>query len=317
MYDTVIEQDEWILPSEPLASHTSYRVGGPARWLAQPPDIEQLARLVQRCRSNGIDWYILGAGANLLVGDEGVDGMVIQLDAPAFRRVQWPASTNGDASEVGTVRVGGGADMMRLIRESVRRGWAGLEGLAGIPGTIGGIIRMNAGGRWGQIADVVSEVTVVDREGQVRTLQPEAIRFGYRTSGLAGAIVCAATLRLRRGDPARLRKRLLSIWRTKQEAQPFNEPSAGCVFKNPPNASAGALIDRAGLKGACVGNARVSEKHGNFIVTAPGATAADILSLIALIRERVAELFGIALETEIEMWGCATEIGAMEPARGP
>jgi len=311
----LIEQDEWIRPAEPLAGRTLLRVGGPARWLAQPPDVEHLAQLVRRCRNDDVDLYVLGGGANLLVSDDGIDGMVVRLDAPSFRRVKWPVSSTADAGGEAVVSAGGGADMLRLVVEAVRRGWAGLEGLAGIPGTVGGCIRMNAGGCWGQMADVVAEVTVVDRDGQVRTLGAEAIDFGYRTSSLAGAIVCDAKLVLRRDDPARLRERFLSNWQQKKAAQPFNEPSAGCVFKNPPNASAGALVDRAGLKGARVGGARVSEKHANFIVTAPGATAGDVLSLIALIRERVAQLFDVALELEIETWGCVAKGSPAAPGR--
>jgi UDP-N-acetylmuramate dehydrogenase len=193
--------------------------------------------------------------------------------------------------------------MYWLVRESVRRGLAGLEGLAGIPGRLGGIVCMNAGGKRGQIADVVRELTVVDGRGDIRRLAPAEASFGYRRSSLAGVVICDVALELRTEDPIEVRTRLKDAWRSKNATQPMHELSAGCVFKNPPGGSAGALIDRAGLKGRTVGGAQVSQVHANFVVVQPQVTAEDIFTLIGQVRREVARQFGVELELEIEVWG--------------
>jgi UDP-N-acetylmuramate dehydrogenase len=246
--------------------------------------------------------FIMGRGANLLVSDDGVDGMVIRLDAPVFTRVHWPLTASPTGTPA-TVVAGAGTDMFRLVNEAGRHGLAGIEGLAGIPGRLGGIVRMNAGGRWGQISDVVRELTVVNELGDIRRIDREDAGFGYRRSSLAGVVVCDVRLQLTRDDPGAIRDRFKAIWKTKAATQPMSAPSAGCVFKNPPGGSAGGLIDRAGLKGRTVGGAGVSEVHANFIVTRPGATAADVFTLIGQIRREVARQFGVELDLEIEVWG--------------
>ncbi len=294
--------DDIILENEPLAPHTWFNLGGPARWIARPVCVEQLVQVAARSREQGIPVYRLGQGANLLVSDEGVDGMVVQLNAKCFRAVDW---NDADGSDTVLVRAGGGTDMSRLSRDAVNRGLAGVECMAGIPGSLGGIIRMNAGGKFGQISDSVRDVTVVESSGQLRTLSREEVGFSYRHTSLNGHIVCGATLQLRRDDPARLRHRFLDIWQYKKKSQPLADHSAGCVFKNPPGHSAGALIDRAGLKNRSLGGAYVSPAHGNFIVAREGASARDVISLIGLVRRGVAERFGVELELEIEIWGRA------------
>jgi len=300
-----------VAEREPLARLTSYRVGGPARWLARPRGVEDLARVVRRCVREDVPVFTLGRGANLLVGDDGVDGMVIRLDAPVFNRVEWPTDSNGAAGDRVPVAAGGGTDMYRLVSESVRRGLAGLEGLGGIPGRLGGIVRMNAGGRWGETANVVRELTVVDALGDVRRLSAAEAGFGYRRSSLGGMVVCQVVMELKREDPAAIRERFKVVWAAKCRSQPMAEPSAGCVFKNPPGGSAGLLIERAGLKGHAVGGARVSELHANFIVVKPGVTADDIFTLIGRIRREVARRFGVELDLEIEVWG-RRRVRAME-----
>jgi UDP-N-acetylmuramate dehydrogenase len=239
--------------NEPIGRHTWFGLGGAARWMARPADVDQLVALVRQCRSEGIEIYKLGQGANLLVADEGVDGMVVRLNTPTFQKVQW-GKLKGD---VATVVAAAGADMNRLARDAVRRGLAGLEVMGGIPGTLGGIVRMNAGGKFGQISDVVRDITVVDGDGKVRQLSAAEIGFSYRHTNLGDAVVCGVTLQLRRDDPKQLRQRFLEIWEYKRKSQPLADYSAGCVFKNPPNQSAGALIDRAGLKNRSVGGAYV------------------------------------------------------------
>jgi UDP-N-acetylmuramate dehydrogenase len=294
------ELEEILSEYEVLAPHTWFNIGGPARWLARPHNIEDLLQLVRRCGEEEIPIYRLGQGANLLISDEGVEGMVVQLSAKSFREVEWSDFGAGDTV---FVRAGGGADMSRLSREAVHRGLAGIECMAGIPGSLGGIIRMNAGGKYGQIADSVRDITIVEQSGRMRILSHDEIGFSYRHTSLHGAIVCGATLQLRRDDPQRLRERFLEYWQYKKKSQPLADNSAGCVFKNPTGQSAGALIDRAGLKGKAIGGASVSTAHGNFIVAKEGATAHDVMSLIRLIRQDVAERFGVELDLEIEVWG--------------
>lgn len=287
-----------IAENEPIGRHTWFGLGGAARWVARPVNFDQLVELVRQCRHENVEIYKLGQGANLLVADEGVDGMVLRLNTPFFQQVE----RGGVDGDFVTVKAGGGADMNRLARDAVRRGLSGLEVMGGIPGTLGGIIRMNAGGKFGQISDVVRDITVVDGDGKTRQLTADEIGFSYRRTNLGDAIVCGATLQLRQDDPKRLRQRFLEIWEYKRESQPLADYSAGCVFKNPTGQSAGALIDRAGLKGRTLGGAYVSAHHANFIVAKEGATARDVLTLIGLVRREVAEQFGIELELEIEVW---------------
>ena len=300
------DMSECVKRDESLAALTSFRLGGLARWLASPADVNQVSILLDRCCQEAIPFYPLGRGANLLVGDDGVDGLVLHLNTPSFQQVDWADTSDGgkyakDRQVVISVR--GGVDMHQLVLNSVRRGLAGLEVLAGIPGTLGGCIRMNAGGRWGAIADVVCDVTVVNRNGGIVTLTADQVGFAYRTSGLADAVVCEARLKLTPADPVRLRQRMMDIWQAKKATQPLGERSAGCVFKNPIGASAGALVDQAGLKGMSVGGARVSELHGNFIVAREGATAQDVFTLIDQVQTEVVRQSGVELELEIEVWG--------------
>lgn len=304
--DFLSDLSEIVAENEPLAQHTCLRVGGPARWFARPRSIDQIRELVRRCRQEGVEVLPLGLGANLLVGDDGVDALVIRLSDPAFERVEWAEGQVRRANEPAFITVAAGADMYRLIADAVRNGLGGLEVLAGIPGTVGGLLRMNAGGRFGNICDVVKDVDVVDADGQRRTVTREQAGFGYRGSRLAGTVVCGATLILEPGDPKQLRVRFKEIWELKKKTQPLSDNSAGCVFKNPSGGSAGSLIDQAGLKGRRVGGAVVSRKHANFIVTEAGAAAGDVLSLIGIIRREVADRFGVELETEVQMWGCQT-----------
>ena len=292
-----------IIENEPLGPHTYLRVGGPARWFARPRSVGDACELIRRCRQEGVEYLPLGLGANLLVSDEGVDAMVIRLSEPAFQIVQWGCQDGGEGYDPATVKAAAGADMHRLVLDAVRGGFGGLERLAGIPGTVGGILRMNAGGRFGNICDFVRDVTVVDASGELRTLGREEVGFRYRGSDLGGSVICGATLSLEPGDPKELQARFREIWEAKKNTQPLADNSAGCVFKNPPSGSAGSMIDQAGLKGRRVGGAVVSPKHANFIVTEAGATAQDVLTLIGIIRREVADRFGVELETEVQLWG--------------
>jgi UDP-N-acetylmuramate dehydrogenase len=301
---------EIVTENEPLARQTFFGVGGPARWMVRPRSVEELGEVLRRCRQEDMPVRVLGLGANLLVSDDGMDGVVIRLNNRAFKSVAW--ETDGDALSVAgkaadpdgvAVAAGAGISMARLTLDSVTRGLSGLECMAGIPGTLGGILRMNAGGRFGQISDVVCDLTVLDETGAPRRLSHDEAGFGYRHSELGDFTIVGATLVLRPGEGERVRRRYTEIWECKRKSQPLTDYSAGCVFKNPPGRSAGQLIDQAGLKGHMIGGASVSAQHANFILAREGTRARDILALIGHIRRVVAERFGVELELEIQVWG--------------
>lgn len=281
-------------PDVPLAPHTWYGLGGPARWLLTPRDEPQLAEVLARCARHGIPWRVLGRGANILVRDEGVDAAVIRLRGAAWETITLAPPL---------ARAGGGADFPRLVKLTAEQGLAGLAGLAGIPGTIGGAVRMNAGGRYGCIADCLRDVRLLWPDGRTEVRPAADLGLGYRASRLDGGIITSATFALTPGDPAALTARFQQVWREKHATQPaLAARSAGCIFRNPPGHAAGALIDRAGLKGARRGQAEISPRHANFILAHPGATARDVLDLIELARERIAQTTGIRLELEVEIW---------------
>lgn len=282
-----------VRESHPLARYTWYRIGGPARWFIEPQDVAQLQEAARRCAAAGIPMYVLGLGANLLVDDEGVDGAVFRFAAESFRQVGFDGTR---------VTAGAGADLQRLVVDSCRQGLSGLECLAGIPGTVGGGVRMNAGGRFGDIGAVVRSVRVMDDEGTIFERTRDDLVFGYRTSNIVARFILGATFDLEEDDPAALGKRTREIWMYKRNTQPLNSKNCGCIFKNPRGVSAGALIDQAGLKGLRIGGAEVSQKHANFIIANPGCLAADIHRLIQEIRQRVFEVHGVTLESEVKLW---------------
>jgi UDP-N-acetylmuramate dehydrogenase len=282
-----------VTENHPLAKHTWYKIGGPARYFLRPRSVEELQAVVARCVDNNIKVHVLGLGANLLIGDEGVDGAVLRLDEEYWRRVKFEGKT---------IEVGAGVDMQKLIIRTVRQGLAGIEVLAGIPGTIGGGIRMNAGGKYGDLGSFVQTVTVMDNEGTVFTRTRDDLVFEYRRTNIAAPYILGATLAMEEDDPERIMKRTKEIWMFKQNSQPLNTKNCGCVFKNPRGLSAGALIDQAGLKGMRVGGAEVSTKHANFIIAHPGCLADDVKRVIAIIKEKVWEKNEITLETEVQIW---------------
>jgi UDP-N-acetylmuramate dehydrogenase len=198
--------------------------------------------------------------------------------------------------------VGAGVDMQKLILRTCRQGLAGIECLAGIPGTIGGGIKMNAGGKFGDIGAAVTSVTVMDMEGTVFQRTKDDLVFDYRSTNISARFILGATLQLEGDDPERIMRRTKEIWMFKRNSQPLNTKNAGCIFKNPRGLSAGALIDQAGLKGMKVGGAEVSEKHANFIVAHEGCSADDVLRLIKIIQEKVYERNQIHLESEVQIW---------------
>ena len=278
----------------PLAPLTWFGLGGPAEFLIEPRTEEQLAAVVHRCHESGTPVRLLGFGANVLVSDEGVRGAVVRLTAEVFTAVDYQGNT---------VTAGGGTDLTRLVRHTVRRGLAGFENLAGIPGTVGGGLCMNCGGRYGEIGTLVKSVRVVDRDGQVHERDHDDLGFAYRRCDIGGAFVINAAFRVAETDPTELVDRFRRIWMYKQNTQPpLGAQSAGCIFRNPEGRSAGALIDQAGLKGARCGGAYVSERHANFILAERGAKAADVRRLMDIVRTRVEEHSGVRLEPEVKVW---------------
>ncbi|MBL8747169.1 MAG: UDP-N-acetylmuramate dehydrogenase [Phycisphaerae bacterium] len=282
---------------------TWFKVGGRADALARPTTVEQVRDLLLMFAHQPV--RVLGDGANLLVDDEGVDGLV--LDLRSMNRVDWP-----DDSAEPIVRAQAGANLPKLITEAVRRGLAGIETLAGIPATLGGAIVMNAGGAFGQISDSVHHVHALTRTGELLSIPIPEIHFSYRHSGLNHLIIVAADLRLRRvahAEQPALRDRLKEVMAYKKNSQPMADNSAGCYWKNPTDPadptkrlSAGKLIDDCGLKGVTFGGATVSPVHANFVVTAEGCKARDIVALMESVRRRVTERTGITLEPEVVYW---------------
>ncbi|MBX7166396.1 MAG: UDP-N-acetylmuramate dehydrogenase [Pirellulales bacterium] len=284
---------EFVQPAEPLAPHTWFRIGGPAEYFARPRTIEELTALVEYGRDAGVPVRLLGGGSNVLVRDEGVPGLVIQLSEPQFAAIR---------AEGNVVTAGGAAKLGHVISVAVREGLAGLETLVGIPGTVGGALHGNAGGRGGDVGQWTAQATVMTRAGKILVRQRDEMVFAYRESSLDELVILEARFQLEEGEPTELTRRMQQQWIVKKAAQPLGHQSAGCIFKNPRGMSAGMLIDQAGLKGTRVGGAEVSDRHANFIVADPGTSAADVLRLIDLIKGRVAERQGVDLETEIEIW---------------
>jgi UDP-N-acetylmuramate dehydrogenase len=287
----------------PLAQiRTWFGVGGGASRYCEPTSEAQLAR----CLTIDPKMRVLGDGANLLVDDDGVDDLVVSLTAGEFTAI----AIDGERATVGA-----GVKLPRLISRFASEGLVGIEGLGGIPATIGGAVVMNAGGAFGQIADVVSVVHGLDRDGERVSLRREEIGFSYRHSGLNGLIITRVELSLTRDDPTKLRQKMAEVIEYKKNSQPLGDNSAGCCFKNPTlrgdvegvgkageRVSAGMVIDRAGLKGLRIGSAEVSRLHANFLVADKGGRARDVIELIAEVTKRVRERFGIELETEVVVW---------------
>lgn len=277
----------------PLSEYTWMHLGGPAEFLATPTSVEQLAELIKRCREEGMSVRLLGGGSNILVRDEGVKGMVVMLTDAAFEEIKIDANR---------VVAGGGAKLGHVISNAVREGLAGLETLVGIPGTIGGALHSNAGGRGGDVGQWTTSASVMTLDGEIHQRTREEMSFGYRESSLDELVILDATFELEKEDPEVLTKRMQKQWIVKKAGQPLAHQSAGCVFRNPRGMSAGMLIDQSGLKGTSVGGCVVSERHANFIVAEEGASSADAVALIEEVRNRVLQRLGVELETEIEIW---------------
>ena len=280
--------------NEPLAPYTWLKLGGPAQYLMEPRSVEELVQIVKCAHETATSLHILGDGSNLLIRDEGISGIVIRLVSGEFSNIE---------VEGNCVTAGAGGLLSHVVSRSVAAGLTGLESLAGIPGTIGGAIIGNVGGKSGEVGPLVESIEVLSNAGKIETIPAELLGFGYRKSNIDAAVVLSATMKLRVGDPQEITRRLRKMWIMKRASQPLSSQSAGCIFKNPQGLSAGALIDQAGLKGTRIGDCEVSELHANFIITHEDATSADLLRLIDLIRSKVEDYHGIELELEIKIWG--------------
>ena len=281
-----------IRRDEPLAPLTWLKVGGNARYFAEPGSVDELQSLIVCCNENDIPAHVLGGGSNVLIRDEGVAGLVIRVAGDGFSAVE----INGTE-----VTCGAGALLSQVITLAVKEGLAGLETLVGIPGTIGGALRGNAGGRGGDIGQFAKEVTVITAKGEI-AVRSDELTFAYRKSSLNEPVILECKLTLHSDDPDKITQRMKKIWIMKKATQPLSHQSAGCIFKNPRGMSAGALIEQAGLKGTRIGGAEFSDRHANFIVTDENTKSADVQALILKAQETVNEQFGVDLETEIQIW---------------
>lgn len=283
----------------PLARYTWFRIGGPAKYFIRPRRVEELSEVARRCEEFGIPVYVLGLGANVLIADEGIPGAVVRLSEEYWRQVNIQRDEAGGQA---LLSANAGVDLQKLVLHTCREGLSGIECMAGIPGTIGGGVRMNAGGKFGDLGANVMRVTVMDAGGNVFERTRDDLIFEYRRTNIVAPFILGAELELEIDEPEACTKRTKEIWMYKNSTQPLNTKSAGCMFKNPRGLSAGSLIDQTGLKGLRIGDAEVSGKHANFIVAHPGCTAQDIRNLVAEVKEKVYASHGVKLETEVKMW---------------
>jgi UDP-N-acetylmuramate dehydrogenase len=291
------EQGE-VRPEEALSHHTTWRIGGPARWFCRVRTEEGLSRVLSAVAREGWPLALLGMGSNILVADEGFPGVVLRLEGD-FLKVE----IDGER-----LTAGGGAGLGGVCAAAARAGLSGIEAISGIPSSIGGAVRINAGAYGGEIFDVLESVRLVSRRGERREARASEIPHGYRWTALcdSGEIVARARLRLRPTPPEAIEEKTRAVAEKRRGALPA-EPNAGSVFKNPPGDYAGRLIEACGLKGTREGGAVISERHANVIVNRGGARAADVLALMRRMRDGVRERFGITLSPEVEMLGVKWE----------
>ena len=290
-----IVPQENILLQEPMAGHTTFRIGGPADCFVQPENEEQLRRLQHYLNQVEIPWFILGNGSNLLVSDRGFSGVVIQIG-------QKMKNITVDGCKL-TVQAG--ATMAQAARAALEYGLTGLEFASGIPGTVGGGVVMNAGAYGGEMSQVTEQVVVLDRDGERMELDNDTMEFGYRTSTIKNHpfVVTEVVFRLEPGDREQMKQKMDELAVRRRGKQPLEYPSAGSTFKRPEGYFAGQLIMEAGLRGFQIGGAKVSDKHCGFIINTGNATARDVRDVICKVQEQVKEQFHINLETEILFLG--------------
>ncbi len=283
--------EEDILTEEPMSRHTTFRIGGEAACFIRISSEEQLRKLIPYFENVGVEYFVLGKGSNLLVGDKGYPGVILQI-SDACQQIE---------AEGNRLQVQAGAALSKVALFAMERGLEGLEFAAGIPGTVGGGVVMNAGAYGGEMKQVVESVRVLSSEGEILTLDNDTMEFGYRTSIIRNRnfTVLSVTFRLREGNREEIRARIEDFQKRRMEKQPLNYPSAGSTFKRPEGYFAGKLIMDAGLRGFQIGDARVSDKHCGFVVNVGKATARDVTDVIEEVQEKVRERFGVSLEREV------------------
>ena len=284
-----------LLAQEPMAKHTSFRIGGPADVLAQPADEAELAALLKRAAEHAVPVTLIGNGSNLLVRDKGIRGLVIKL-SNIFSSI---------TVEGNELTFGSGISLAMASKKAASLSLSGLEFAVGIPGTIGGAVYMNAGAYDGEMAKVVTSVRVMDREGKISELKASELAFAYRHTALqnSGLIVTSVTCVLQPDEADAIAAKMADFSQRRISKQPLELPSAGSMFKRPPGYFAGTLIDQTGLKGYTVGGAQVSTKHAGFVVNVGGATAKDVLQLISDVQSKVFAAHGVRLEPEVLVLG--------------
>ena len=278
---------------ESLKRHTTFGIGGPARFFIEPKDVADLKLLINLRKRYKLPLLVIGAGSNILASDKGTGAAVLHLSSPYFKKLSFKKNI---------LEASSGVSLNAAIRAATERGLGGLEFMAGIPATLGGALAMNAGIPAKSILDLVENVTVLDYNNRVKILSKNDLRFGYRSCNLGKFIILSARLKLKKGNKKKISRDTKQYLKRRWLTQDLSLPSAGCVFKNPKGDSAGRLIDLCGLKGGSVGGAAISLKHANFIVNRRHARAKDVLRLIALAKKEVKKKFGIVLEPEIIIW---------------
>ncbi len=283
-----------VRAAEPMKKHTTFRTGGPAAFFAAPSCVEDILALVRLCREEEMPYYILGNGSNLLVSDKGYGGVMISTE-----------KLDGCQTDGCRIRAGAGLLLSRIARKALESSLTGFEFAAGIPGTLGGAVVMNAGAYGGEMKQVLEAVTVLTREGEVKRLPLESLDLGYRKSCIPreGYIVLEGEIRLEPGSPHDISSKMEELAARRREKQPLEYPSAGSTFKRPEGYFAGKLIEEAGLRGFSVGGAQVSEKHCGFVINRKDASSEDIITLCRQVQERVKMHSGVELEMEVRCLG--------------
>lgn len=291
----VIPDHERVMSDEPMANHTTFRIGGPADILVLPASVEEITAVLQLAREAAIPITVLGRGSNVLVSDKGIRGVVLRLGK----------HLSHIRHEGATLYAGAGASLGDVSRYAAKLSLTGLEFAIGIPGTIGGAVYMNAGAYEGEMRQVVTAVTAICPDCGLKRYTGEELDFGYRHSAFSdnGCLICEVEVSLKPGDEPTIRSKMDDCTFRRNSKQPVELPSAGSVFKRPPGYYAGTLIEQTGLKGLTIGGAQVSSKHAGFIVNIGGATASDVLALIREVQQRVYEKFQVKLEPEVRQIG--------------
>ena len=290
-----ILKEEQVKKDEPMKSHTTFRVGGPADYFVTPQTAEEVAKVIEACTQEKVPYYIVGNGSNLLVSDKGYEGVIIQI----YKQM------NQVKVEGAQIHAQAGALLSMIAKRALDAELTGFEFAAGIPGTLGGACVMNAGAYGGEMKDVLKSVTVLTGKGEVKTLAKEELELGYRTSVIAKKdyIVLSAVIRLENGKKEEIKAVMDDLKEKRITKQPLEYPSAGSTFKRPEGYFAGKLIQDCGLKGFRVGDAVVSEKHSGFVINAGQATAADVMALIRHVQQEVEEKFHVRIEPEVRLLG--------------